>query len=482
MRHAHGRLVIAAALCCVVMGCAVGQPPGNGQVLHQQEPASGGWYWLYLPEGYDQEVEQGRRLPLVMTFHGMKPFDNANSQIREWQQEADRYGYVVCAPELLSPDLASPLPLNSVTGSLKRDEEFILAVMDALAQTTNVDPNLVLSTSWSYGGYVAHYMANRHPDRFSCIAVKQSNFSERILDARAVPRYRDRKVGIFYTENDFKLCRTESEAAARWYSRHGFDLTFAVFQDLGHERRPSMAASFFAQTCGATPKTPPVELARLQVKELPAPAALASAPATKPRPQPQRQARPQPVPARSSRAPAPRPQDRAVASATPTSTSRQRFSPARTPVKPAPRVTPAPPSEPVSYTEPPARARALRTRPVAPPPPVEQGTPPRSTPTELPAPDRERSPLVVRLSSTIGLSPLLVSYSVSGPAGLLNGAFFLWTDNGEPISNGINGQKFLTEPGTHRIDVLVTTADGREYRAGQTVTVLERVGRRAAAR
>ena len=94
-----------------------------------------------------------------------------------------------------------------------------------------------------------------------------------------------------------------------------------------------------------------------------------------------------------------------------------------------------------------------------------------------------KNPVRVRLSSTIGISPLLVSFSVATmPAAMRHGAFFLWTDNGEPISNGVNGQKFLVDPGQHRLEVLVTTANGQELRASQTVTVLERISKRRTAR
>ena len=462
-RPQHGSWLIAVALSSTLAGCAVGQKPGGGQVLHLSEPTTGGWYWLYLPKDYDQDTTGGRTLPLVVTFHGMKPFDNAHSQIREWQQEADRYGLVVCAPELLTPDLFSPLPLNRITGSLTRDEQRVLAIMDDLAELTSIDPNTVLATSWSYGGYLAHYMANRHPHRFSCIAVKQSNFSEAILDPQKVAQYRNHKVGIFYTENDLKVCRQESEAAARWYNRHGFDVQFAVFENLGHERRPSIAASFFAQTCGATPKTSPVELARLQIKDVPLPgsATLASAAPVRPT---------LPAGTAPSRATGP---TELVASAPSPFDDHQPGVPQRTSLETSPA---ADGNEPPEQTPAPPAPQTLRTKPVSTPPSQAQPTPTRPRPAEPTA--IEESPLIVRLSSTIGISPLLVSYSVSGSSGLLDDAFFLWTDNGEPISNGLNGQKFLTKPGTHRLEVLVTTAQGEEYRAAQTVTVLEPVKRR----
>ena len=80
------------------------------------------------------------------------------------------------------------------------------------------------------------------------------------------------------------------------------------------------------------------------------------------------------------------------------------------------------------------------------------------------------------MSSTIGIAPLLVSVSVMVPRELRRGAYYLWTDNGEPLSNGMNGQKYLTEPGQHEIKVLMTTAGGKRYEAAKIITVLQRVG------
>jgi hypothetical protein len=83
------------------------------------------------------------------------------------------------------------------------------------------------------------------------------------------------------------------------------------------------------------------------------------------------------------------------------------------------------------------------------------------------------SDVPMRLSSTIGIAPLALSYSILwlDP----RECYFLWIDNGKPVSNASNGQMLLTTPGEHKIEVLVTTQDGRDYRFARTVTVLERV-------
>jgi len=450
--------VVLAALS-LASGCAVGQRPGGGKVMYLSEQRTGGTYFLYLPDSYSKEVAAGRTLPLVMTFHGMKPFDTAGSQIREWQQEADRYGYVVCAPVLLTPDILSPIPLRSVSNSLRKDEEHILAVMDDLSKAASIDPNRVLATCWSYGGYIAHYMVNHHPERFACLVAKQSNFSDTLLDPYMVPLYRDYKVAVYYTENDLKLCREESKAAAVWYTRHGFDVKFAVFSDLGHERTPSLAAAFFAHIADVAPKTPPVELARLQVKDVSlggTAVALGGAGAA-------------PL---AAGPPPPAGSGELVSNTSPLFADRR---PGDRPVAPGARRADLPSGGEAEDYDPPRHSAALRTRPVPPPPSTGTAPPPTSRQSAL---DPE-NPLRVRVSSTIGISPLLVSFSATLPVAQQRGAFYLWTDNGEPICNGTHGQKFFTDPGTHRLEVLVTTADGEEHRAGQTITVLERIRSRS---
>ncbi|UCG16497.1 MAG: hypothetical protein JSV19_00360 [Phycisphaerales bacterium] len=473
----------AAVLAAVNAGCAVGQRPGNGLTLFLREPTTQAGYWLYLPEDYVKTGGQfvtHRRWPLVVAFHGMKPFDNDNRQIRQWGQEADRYGFIVCAPQLKTPDLMYEFPFKRITPGLKRDEDCTIAILDHLMAVTDVDPDAVLSTSWSSGGYLAHYMANRHPDRFTCVGVFQSNFSADILDPSQVPKYRDHKIAVFFTENDFKVCREESKQAAQWYARHGFDLTFAKFSALGHERTPSVAASFFARTCGAKAKTPPLELARLQVKEVPIDVGEGGTLAMGSHSDGAGQRVP-PVPggAADGRSGPPR-----VTSTLPSSGD-----PGQRPLdrSPGARAVPASPDR----TSRGARTRSgsrqsgqptsgdskpLRTTPV-PPPPSQQRTPPRKV---IPTQQVEASPVRLRLSSTIGIAPLLISYSAVVPGSMRRGAYFLWTDNGEPIANGVNGQTYLTRPGEHRIKVVMTTADGKEYEADQTVTVLEPIIRRKA--
>ena len=192
---ARWRILLVLAVWPVAGGCHVPQKPGLGKVIHRTEAVSKRPYWLYLPPNHEDALggESGqRRYPLVVSLHGMRPFDDYGAHIRQWQEEADRYRFIVCAPRLESCDVLQRFPIDDPTsGTLKSDEQAILAIISEVCRITNADARYVLATSFSSGGYIAHYMVNRHPEWFSCLAVFQSNFTARILDPRA-PAYRQR--------------------------------------------------------------------------------------------------------------------------------------------------------------------------------------------------------------------------------------------------------------------------------------------------
>lgn len=258
-------------------GCAVPQPRGIGLYRHVQEPRTKAWYHLYLPVDYVRNNGahpdgKSTRWPLVMTFHGMKPYDNARPQEREWEQQADIYGYIVCAPELHTSDSFMEYPLTKEHSYVLRDRNNVLAIMEHVFATTLADRDRVLSTSWSCGGYLAHYFPNRYPEKFSCIATRLSNFSPQLMIEETVPRCRDRvPVAIFIGDGDFPACKTESEDAVAWYQARRFRVVRGKMIDhMGHERIPQTAAAFFAEQCGIKPLRPieaAATLAKVQMTE-----------------------------------------------------------------------------------------------------------------------------------------------------------------------------------------------------------------------
>jgi hypothetical protein len=258
-------------------GCVVPQPRGQGLYQCLQEPTTKAWYHLYLPADYVRN--QGRhpdpkvkRWPLVMSFHGMKPWDSATAQEREWEYEADNYGYIVCAPELATSDSFMEYPLTREHSYVLRDKQNVAAIMQHVYATTLADPERVLSTSWSCGGYLAHYFPNRFPGKFACIATRLSNFSPKLLIDETVPQYRDKTaVVLFIGTGDLPACKAESEEAVAWYAARKFRVVRGkMIDNMSHQRIPQTAAAFFAEQLGIEPLHP-VEaaqsLARVQMTD-----------------------------------------------------------------------------------------------------------------------------------------------------------------------------------------------------------------------
>lgn len=436
-------LVLAAML---TTGCVVPQPGGTGQQLYKQEPQSGRGYYLYLPEDYAQGIRANpnRRWPVVVTFHGMKPFDRASAQAKEWQYEADNYGLIVIAPELKTSDLMMEFPLRKMHTYVTEDEQAVLNIMEQVFRTTQSDSTRVLASSWSSGGYMAHYMVNRHPNLFTCLAPRQSNFSSGILEPANIPYYQDMPIGVFFGENDFAICRAESTEAIKWYKEHNFKfIDGRVVIGLGHERTPQTAAAFFARV--SKPPILPVRPAMAQetlaqLRLIPAEfAGIADLPATEPALSAHSTVdeliKPSPSipPAQAGTNTTPKP--RLLANNNPRQAA---VTPAPTPTKPA-------------------QTKLTKT-------PAQQAAP-------APAPVNPASIRVIA-SPKIGLAPLYISFDVQAPTEVLQGGSCLWTDNDEPICNSPTGQRIITGAGDHVICVTVQTKDRREYRAWTTVKVL----------
>jgi hypothetical protein len=531
MMSFRSRCVLGLAACwllCLSTGCAVPQPRGEGKYSFVTEPRTGAGYHLYLPKDYVQNNGRHphypivKRWPLVMTFHGMEPYDNARRQEREWEKEADIYGYIVCAPRLDTCDSFMEYPLTKEHSYVLRDRENVIAIMDHVFQTTLADQRYVLSTSWSCGGYFAHYLPNRYPERFTCIATRLSNFSDKLLIEDTVPRYRDRMaVAVFIGDGDLPKCKSESQAAVAWYLARNFRVVRGkMIDDMGHRRIPQTAAAFFAEQIGLQPLYPfeaSQTVSRVRMTEYYPPADLLArygAPADA-------------TPAVASRQPAPTvrsDEDLRLASidrrsgvdyvnlnagrnypfgATPlfdpkpesvseTSDRRARAAPeagrsgdntadrdGREAARGGRTASARRPASPLSGGESNKAKDAGRKR----------STPPANTRTAARKPDRaERAASVATplsseraqrvnvkiIGSAVGTAPHYITYAIDLPRSLTGGADFLWQDNGTWIGDEATGSKLLETPGAHRITVLMVTKDNVEYRGMANVYVLER--------
>lgn len=487
-----GVILLAAGVLLTQSGCAVPQKPGHGKQMQLVEPETRTTYWLYLPEEYVKNNGQhakGERWPLVVTLHGLRPYDNAVWQNREWQEEADRYGFIVLAPDLRTCDsLTMQFPLHDPTLSyVKEDERAILAIMDDVFRRTNADPTRVLVTSFSSGGYLAHFMANQHPERFTVLAVRGSNFNRDLLSPAQISKYRHMPIGIFFGQNDLPVCRTESMEAIEWYRQHRFHVEAKMVNGMGHERRPQVAAAYFARAVGVSPKTPP-DLGGLVVMDIPG----QESSATPPRPLPK------PI------LPTTPPPDLAASSTLPSATGGRK---ATVPVREKPpaggelifsgsdavsgaassrqprQVEPTrPTARPLPSVNTNSRSTATPKRPIRQPydtageglPEHPEGLPsPATLPSRGKTLDLNLSAAISVKGNSVGQAPFWIDLSAVIPAAMREGASILWTDNGVPVGSGsFQTQAVLREPGAHHIAAHIFTSDDRQITAMKTVQVL----------
>jgi len=432
----------ALALCGVLAalgGCAVPQPRGKGMMTHVSEPATLRGYFLYLPKAL-KEADPGQRAdrkwPLVVTFHGMKPYDTALLQILEWQQEADRHGFIVVAPELLAFDfIIGEFPQQTINPLFKSDEQAVLAIMDHVAEMYPIDTERVLSTGFSSGGYMAHYMLNRHPDRFACLAVRQANFSAAVLDSSATAASLRHPVLIMNTELDVPVCVRESRDAIKWYESHGYKrLAWLKLPDLAHERTPDVAAEFFVRCAGirwVDPSSKPIRREALDGNRAGLALIAGDLPASFKIPSLDR----------------------------------------RPPAVPGPV---AAPRTPVAPTPP----RAVggggdRRESAAAAAEIGSATPPRVPPVAPPA--VHAAPVRIGLSTAVGYAPLRVVHSAETPADWADRVTYQWSLNGQRVGDQASGEVSIDEPGDYTLELLVMTESGREFRAARQIRVLRRI-------
>jgi len=236
-------MFVFAALAGLVAGCPVTQPqdtPVSPKLRTVAE--TGERYWLYVPSYY----EDTRDWPLVVTLHGTHGWDGSKRQIMEWKFLAEQHGLIVIAPRLRSVQGILPVIPKVWRSDLEKDERSILSAMDHVAQHYCIDPNSVLLTGFSAGGYPMYYTGLRHPERFSMLIARACNsridlFEEIELTDRA----RQLPIFIFWGKDDLQDLRDQSWQAFRYLRERGFSRTRKKKIRGGHIRHPEIAYRYW---------------------------------------------------------------------------------------------------------------------------------------------------------------------------------------------------------------------------------------------
>jgi poly(3-hydroxybutyrate) depolymerase len=255
----HGTLlVLLLAASPFVGGCPVFQPTDTPVPEGKEvEPTTGTAYWLYVPSTYTAD----RDWPLVITLHGTVPWDTYTAQILEWKALAEEKGFLVVCPHLASSQGIFPiLSRPSWYEDLETDERVILAVLEDVRGKYRLapDPNAVLLTGFSAGGFAMYHTGLRNASRFGMLIARACNGDVRMMEetipltdaARRMP------IEVFWGKDESVLSRQGWEVF-EYLRRHGFKKAKAQEVAGGHVRRPELAYRLWRKVLPARLAAPP---------------------------------------------------------------------------------------------------------------------------------------------------------------------------------------------------------------------------------
>ena len=142
-------------------------------------------YYVYIPASYNSSD----RLPVMVFLHGFDGgIDSYNSSIN-FQQADDQFHWMIVLPQALSAQFSlfgMSIPVGNAwnsgivmtlmgtaftPNSDVDDAGFLLALVDELGTSYNIDSDSLFFTGFSMGAFMTHRMAIEHADRINAVAA-----------------------------------------------------------------------------------------------------------------------------------------------------------------------------------------------------------------------------------------------------------------------------------------------------------------------
>lgn len=157
--------LVLSLFACMLMtqGCAsLTGADMPDTVMKLQDPSLGREYLLYRPVTYSRE----QAWPLVIACHGGTG-DSPAAQIKFWRAAADKYGFLVAAPQLIG---------KGAPDKVADDERHILSVLGHVRAGQSVSDDRILMYGQGANAYTALATAMGAPDEFRAVALTEPRF------------------------------------------------------------------------------------------------------------------------------------------------------------------------------------------------------------------------------------------------------------------------------------------------------------------
>ena len=178
-------------------------------------------YYLYFPETY--EADESKLFPLLLFLHGGGESGDSLAVLKKngppkMLAEGKQFPFMVLAPQ--NPHKKQWWNVRAV-----------MKLLDTVMTQYRVDPKRIYLSGLSRGGSAAWEMAVQYPDRFAALAV--------VCGMAPVPYAswinKDLPIWVFHGTEDRSIPFSESEAMVSALKQMGYDVTFTVYEGVGHD-------------------------------------------------------------------------------------------------------------------------------------------------------------------------------------------------------------------------------------------------------
>ncbi|MDR6456531.1 poly(3-hydroxybutyrate) depolymerase [Variovorax beijingensis] len=121
--------------------------------------------WLtYVPPQYQKLVAEGKKLPLLFSFHGRNGSARFQAEISEWHDVARDEGFIVVYPHGLKATWTTSIDADNP------DVQFFLDLLEEMKRTYQIDDGRVFLNGSSQGTALTNRIAVQYPQLFAAIA------------------------------------------------------------------------------------------------------------------------------------------------------------------------------------------------------------------------------------------------------------------------------------------------------------------------
>ncbi|MBP1966470.1 prolyl oligopeptidase family serine peptidase [Paenibacillus aceris] len=177
-------------------------------------------YQLFVPTAYEENLE--KKWPLIMFLHGIKKRGDDIHLL-------DDYGLTWMAEKQGDFKFFVLTPQCPALSSWPYERDGLIALLDEICSTYQVDTERIYLTGFSMGGNGAWDMAAHHPDRFAAVAPLAGWF-----DAQKAHLLSKMPVWTFHGEDDDVVSINGSKTMVEALQQRGEDVAFTTFPGLKH--------------------------------------------------------------------------------------------------------------------------------------------------------------------------------------------------------------------------------------------------------